>query len=93
MSDSDRYGLACCHDKLVWTTGLDPARSKSKGHDSFDPGSSSTIDLWKFAEQHTVFNNLSQRDFFSTRYRDIIQSVYGSDINHGRRGDSCFVRS
>ena len=82
MSDSDRYGLACCHDKLVWTTGLDPARSKSKGHDTFDPGSSSTIDLWKFAEQHTVFNNLSQRDFFSTRYRDIIQSVYGSDINH-----------
>ena len=76
-----KYGLECCHDKLVWTTGLDPAKSKSAGHDTFN-APTNTIDLWKFAEQHTVFNNLSQRDFFSTRYRDIIQSVYGSDINH-----------
>ena len=79
------YGLECCHDKLVWTTGLDPARSKSKGHDIYQPAvaeSKASIDLWKLAEQSTVFNNLSQRDFFSTRYRDIIQSVYGSDINH-----------
>ena len=82
INDAVKFGLACCHDKLVWTTGLDPAKSKSKGHDTFGTTGSTSIDLWKFAEQHTVFNNLSQRDFFSTRYRDIIQSVYGSDINH-----------
>ena len=81
-NDLRRFGLRCCHDKLVWTTGLDSAKSKSAGHATFTPESGSSIDLYKFAQQHAEFNNLSQRDFFSTRYRDIIQSVYGSDINH-----------
>lgn len=83
--DDRRFGQICCHDKVVWTTGLDPSKSKSLGHDVYKPAvaeSKASIDLWKLAEQHTVFNNLSQRDFFSTRYRDIIQSVYGSDVNH-----------
>ncbi len=85
-ADQRRFGLNCCHDKLVWTTGLDPARSKSKGHQIYDApahtGGGSTIDLFDIKEQATIFNNLTQRDFYSTRYRDIIQSVYGSDINH-----------
>ena len=80
--DLAKFGLECCHDKLVWTTGLDPAKSKSRGHSSYTPETGNSIDLYKLAQQHAEFNNLSQRDFFSTRYRDIIQSVYGSDINH-----------
>ena len=48
-----RFGQVCCHDKLVWTTGLDPAKSKSAGHEEYTPESGSTIDLYKFAEQHT----------------------------------------
>ncbi len=84
--DQRRFGLNCCYDKLCWTTGLDPARSKSKGHQTYDApaktGGGSSIDLFDIKEQATIFNNLTQRDFFSTRYRDIIQSVYGSDVNH-----------
>ena len=83
--DLRNFGAPCCHDKLVWTTGLDPARSKSMGQWDYDAPvgtGGASIDLWKMAEAGTKFNNLSQRDFFSTRYRDIIQSVYGSDVNH-----------
>ena len=83
-ADKRRYGMSCCYDKTLWTTGLrsDKNRTRAMGK-SNAPVSNNTakVDIWSLEQVKNAFNNVAQRDWFDIRYNDLLKQSWGSNVN------------
>ena len=78
-SEQERYyGLACGHEKAIWNTGLAETLSSSDRQYSV---SGSVVDLPDFANKRSYLKSEITRDYTANRYREILQRVWGSDVN------------
>ena len=82
--DNRKFGLSCCYDKTLWTTGLRSDKNRSKSmHDVNAPvsGSTAKVDVWSVEQVKNAYNNIAQRDWFTIRYSDLLKQSWGSNIN------------
>jgi len=76
---SDRYyGRAICHIKTPWNTGVADTTTTADRDYTI---SGSVVDLPDFALQQARLKTELDRDWFSVRYKDLLENTWGGDAN------------
>lgn len=77
-SGNQIYGYNCCHMKNIWSTGVD---SELTDDDHKVDVTASKVDLLEIIQKKARFKTERQREWFGQRYTDILDSVWGSNVN------------
>ena len=71
------YGVECCHIKRIWNSAIKSTLTT----DDYTVNSATSFTLYDLAQKMSRLGTEVQRDWFATRYRDIMAEIYGSNVN------------
>ncbi|AXF53134.1 MAG: major capsid protein [Microviridae sp.] len=75
--ESGMYGFPCANLKSLWTTPLPPNDNTFADFGASVSGDEATIDLIDMNRQHAMLHTEQEREYFMTRYRDVMSKGFG----------------
>lgn len=73
------FGLKCCHLKKIWNSAI--LSTLSTADYRLDLAAGSTVDLYELAALKGRLRSETARDFFATRYQDLLKHTFDSRVN------------
>jgi len=72
------FGELCARPKVIWSTGIESTLDTS---DHEIDVSGSVMDILDLARLKARYRSEQTRDWFATRYNDLLKNVFGSGVN------------